>query len=398
MSSNSVLSSLLLIGLTACATAGTPQPSEDTLRIDGISGADDVVVMIDARTQAGPAGCTNDLVVRVTGVSSLGRNLLSAAGCNSEIAVFSSRHAMLLETPVSTWSDKSGDVHRPGLRPVIRVPVTVWIADRAAAAKAVDELNNANFLYAQNRVGVRFVPTYRDVSADPKAIEAIGKGIDVLPTGSRECRVDAVKGSAFHTPRTLNVYYVSASIAAGPFTGRNCAITRTPSECPGTQFGKGDGNVTYIGSEGNLATLAHELAHAFGLRPSVCGGHTEHVAGFAADNLMQGAGSPLRSHLSLGQVFRMNVQKDAWGGTMLIENGLRPGPGRECAPDKAGVQCPALGLDVPGRSPLPLASATREMLRRMLEARYDALEAQGRENPSFAMKSTRDGFVARYLD
>lgn len=365
MTSRAFLSSLLLIGLTACASAGTPQPAEDRLGIEGI-GSGDVAVMIDAR--------------------------------NSEIAVFSSRHAMLLETPVSTWSDKPGDVHSVRLQPVIQVPVTVWIADSAAAARAVDEMNNANLLYMKNKVGLQFVPTYRDVSGNPHAVVAIGKGIGVLPTGSRECRVEAVKENGFHTPKTLNVYYVSGNVAAGPFTGRNCAITRTPDECPGTRFRKGDANVTYIGSQGNLATLAHELAHAFGLRPAPCGGHTDGVAGFGPDNIMQGAGSPLRSHFSLGQVFRMNVHKDIWGGTMLIENGLRAGPGRECPTDKASDTCPALELDLPGRTPLPIALASRETLRRMLETRYAELEEQARKNPKFAMKSGKDAFVARYLD
>ena len=46
-----------------------------------------------------------------------------------------------------------------------------------------------------------------------------------------------------------------------------------------------------------------------------------------------GGCSPPREHFSLGQAFRMNTQADEWGGTMLIANGLRPGPGQLSAAD-----------------------------------------------------------------
>ena len=108
---------------------------------------------------------------------------------------------------------------------------------------------------------------------------------------------------------------------------------------------KGDANVTFIGGNANLATLAHEIGHAFGLRPGDQGGHTNNLQGFDENNVMWGGGSQARSHFSLGQAFRMNTQADEWGGTMLIANGLRPGPRRACPPQTTSDICPPLALD-----------------------------------------------------
>jgi hypothetical protein len=196
-------------------------------------------------------------------------------------------------------------------------------------------------LYKRNKVGVRFVPTFTRVSADPNAVAIIKNGIGFAPDGDAECKdILGVQGSAFYTADTLNVYYVALAI-----TGRNCAIKQTPTNCPGTDFEKGDGNITYIGTKANRASLAHEFGHAFGLRPGPCGGHTNGLAGFGPKNIMRGGGDGNRDQFTLGQVFRMNTQSDPWDGTMLIRNGLRPGPGRACPPLTTDPTCPPLNAN-----------------------------------------------------
>ena len=60
----------------------------------------------------------------------------------------------------------------------------------------------------------------------------------------------------------------------------------------------------------NIATLAHEIGHAFGLRPANSGGHTNGVAGFGDNNIMWGGGPPTRNVFSLGQAFRMNTHTE----------------------------------------------------------------------------------------
>ena len=45
-----------------------------------------------------------------------------------------------------------------------------------------------------------------------------------------------------------------------------------------------------------------------------------------------------------------------------------------------------------------LSPANRQALHDSFGARYDELDAQGRKDPKFKMKSTKDEFIARYVD
>jgi len=252
---------------------------------------------------------------------------------------------------VSTWTNTTGDVHTVSLEPPISVPLTVWIADSSAAARATDEVNNANLLYRQNRVGIQFDPRYEDKSRDAAAVAIIDNGIRIIPgTDSKECfDLQGLKDNGLYTDKALNVYYIGLAMY-----GRNCAIKRTPTTpCPSAGAEKGDGNVNFIGSLPNLVAVAHELGHAFGLRPGPCHGHTgsgaTNIPGFDFDNIMRGDATGLESHFTLGQAFRMNTHDDEWGGTMLIENGLRPVTDRRaCMPNSSpGTFCPVLGTDLP---------------------------------------------------
>jgi hypothetical protein len=298
-----------------------PPALKDKLKVDHIASADNTVVMMDARTAAGAAGCTDDQVLRSTGSNTFA-NLLAAAGCNSEIAVFATDNAMRFDTPVNTWTNAVGDLHTMPLQPVLSMPVSVWVANGGAVAQAVNDIANANLLYRQNKIGVQFAATQNNVSGNAAAVATIG---------AASCgAVGAIRASAWYTANALNIYYVN-----GGFTGENCART----------IPVGDGNISYLGTIANLASLAHEIGHAFGLRPAGSGGHTNTVAGFGNNNIMWGGGPPGRDHFSLGQAFRMNTHTDAWGGTMLINDGLVPGPGRACPPLTTTTTCPALVLD-----------------------------------------------------
>ncbi len=344
MGAKAVLHPLLLIVLIAWPPTVVPQLLQDRLRVQGIIGGDNVVVMMDARTSTGAGDCRNDRVVRSTGNIRLG-NLLSPAGCNSEIAIFSKNNAMLLETPVDTWTNRPTDVHTATLEPIIKVPVSVWIAHATPGAKtkAEKDMARANLLYKRNKIGVKFVATFNDVSGDANAVTTIGDGV-LAPTPTNISCTDAItalQASAFYTANRLNVYYVNLV-----FTGRNCAIKQTPQDCGNLAgYPEADGNITYIGTAANRASLAHEFGHAFGLRPGPCGGHTDTVAGFGPENIMWGGGDGNRNLFTLGQVFRMNTHTDQWGGTMLIKNGLRLGPGRPCPPLTTNATCPALKTD-----------------------------------------------------
>lgn len=328
----------------------------DTLKLQDHVPAESVAVMIDARTAAGATGCQdgsggNEWVFGATpgptGSIVLPNNLLRAEGCNSEIVVFSQDRKMYFERNVSTWTNSTGDVHLAPLEPAIRVPLTVWIADSAAAERAVEEVNNANLLYRQNRVGIQFDPNYENKSTDPAAVAIIDNGIGIISsTGRKECLdLQGLKDNGLYTDKALNFYYVRLEMY-----GRNCAIKRTPTTpCPSAGAEKGDGNITYIGSLVNLVSVAHEVGHALGLRPGPCGGHPDGMTGFDDDNIMLGEAHDLANHLTIGQVFRMNTHDDEWGGTMLIENGLRPiSDRRACMPNSpANMLCPLLRTDLP---------------------------------------------------
>jgi hypothetical protein len=316
--------------------------ADDHLRIENIAGGDNVVVLMDSRTFAnGRWSCSNDEVKRTTGDLAVGRRD-SAQGCNSEIVVFAAGNAMALSVP--GWTDADGDIHTITMKPIINAPVSVWIADAAAETRAPLEVANATWIYAQNKVGVQFVATYRNLYNDPDAVATVGKSCD---------SIGWIRRSAWYTPRTLNIYYVKNITLPWELAKPG------PQDPPGLncdRFGdgsiKGDANIIFIRSTGNiLATLAHEIGHAFGLRPGPQGGHTNvgnnFLEGFDSNNVMAGGGSPTRSHFSLGQAFRMNTQADEWGGTMLVANGLRPGPGRTCPPLRTSDTCPSLALPWP---------------------------------------------------
>lgn len=345
MCKNAALCVALLLG-----AVGSPAMAQDKLRILGIAGADGVVVML-----RNAAGCGADQVLRSTGETTLGNLRPPGANCSAELAIFSRGNAMFFESPVTAWTNHAGDVHTVTLQPLIAVPVSIWVKDDAARARASADLEKADDLYRRNRVGARLVGSIKkiaDVSNDPGAFRIVSEGIREVrdehgTLRALECRnLGAIQGREFHTgKRALNVYYVD-----GGFTGRNCAILATPSSCTNdaTAFPGGDGNITFVGRNATSTTLAHELGHAFGLRPSGCGAHTNDLPGFGADNIMAAAGGDERATFSLGQVFRMNTQKDPWGGSMLIKNRLRPGPERECMGQTARTnRCPALAEKFP---------------------------------------------------
>jgi len=315
----------------------------DTLKIENIAGGGDVVVVIDSRAlKDGTWWCRNDEVHKIkpsaagptTAELTLSVPAIAADGCNSEIVVFTEGNAMAQSS--TDWSNDN-DVRTITMKPIIDVPVSVWIASAAATAEqgAKDGVDNATAIYRKNKVGVQFVAAYQNVSSNTKAVEVIGESCN---------SIGGIRTSAWYTPNTLNVYYVDRVIAppelgGGRVNGLTC-----------DRFGDGqiraDANIIFVAHRSDDATIAHEIGHAFGLRPGAQGGHTSNLRDLPRNNVMCASNcSPPREHFSLGQAFRMNTQADEWGGTMLIANGLRPGPGRHCPPLTTSDLCPPLSLD-----------------------------------------------------
>ncbi|HEX8151702.1 MAG TPA: hypothetical protein VF698_01195 [Thermoanaerobaculia bacterium] len=287
-----------------------PATLTDNIRLNGNTSSDNAVILADFRRAA---GCLDDLVERATTQRSVG-SVLANGACNSDVSVFSDDNAMSFEQNVTTWTAGIGDVHTVNLGGMVTVPVTVWLATPGVLARAQGDIANANLLYNTNNVGVRFNATFNDVSGNNNAVNAIGTG---------DCSNTATLAtSGFFTAGRLNVYYVN-----GAFTGANCIPNR---------------NMSFIGTTANIASLPHEIGHAFSLAPSGAGGHTNGLAGFGNNNIMFGGGPATRDNFSVGQAFRINVANTS----QLNINGTRTGPTRACVPLTTSAICPALALDV----------------------------------------------------
>ena len=330
-----------------------PDMTEDTLKVDAIAAGDDVKVMLDGRSTSdgcrdGGSGST-ERTFSTTGVTGLGNMLSPDASCRSEVAVFSKQHAMSLQA--LTWTDYPGDLRTVTLGPLIDAALNVWITDETYRADAEDAAQKAHDLFIDNRVGVNLVWTVRNVTtvpnAPPNAVDIVNAGVgddlfaDCLDLAS-------IQHQPFYVANTLNVYYVNK-----PWTGRNCAIKVVPGLCitsPSPPFVKADANITFIGTDSNPTTMAHELGHAYGMRPaSGPGGHVG-PPDFPAANIMFPSGSTStvpRSLLTLGQVFRMNIHSDGWGGSMMLQNNTTGRSPRPCFPQLFDAACPQLKVPWP---------------------------------------------------
>ena len=227
------------------------------------------------------------------------------------VPFFSDDNAMEFFQGVSTWTDPLGDLMPSPLRPLLRVPVTVWLrmGDATTLARAQDDIARANMLYNINHAGVRFDAVFNDVSGNVQAGNVITNNF-----GCSAAENTALTGSAFFTAGRINIYYVNRA-----FTGFNCIAVR---------------NIIFVGTIANDQTLAHEIGHSFSL------GHTNGLAGIPLDNVMIGGGAN-RTNFTEGQDFRMNLNPTS----TLNANGVRTGPTRTCADGTTSNTCPALTVN-----------------------------------------------------
>jgi len=304
------------------------------------TGGDASVIFMDMRRQPGAGGCRDDVVRRAAGTLGVG-NVLAAAGCRSEVSVFSSGNAMAIREQ-APWTNACGDRVRFQLAPLLKAPMTVWVAvpklvsllwwgepDPAKVAK--EDLGYATQAYDENKTGIGFAPSFEPVSEDDwekilsllpdKLLDAFKQTGDPVST---VCALPSdLETSGFYKKGRLNVYYLPL-----PFTGMICDDDR---------------NVIFVGLVKKPATLAHELGHSFSLLGPF--GHSNGAPGLANDNIMWVRDPAPRDHFSLGQAFRENLDTTS----TLNANGVRSGPVRPCPPDATSVttggSCPDLGED-----------------------------------------------------
>lgn len=342
------------IAIRPCKKTAKPPPlPKDRLKIEGLDPGEEVIVMLDAPTDAGckDGGTgTGEWVFPSTGLTIFEENLLSPSStCRSEIAVFSKNHAMKWQ-PLE-WTNAVGDTRTVTLDPLIEEDLYVWVKDDATAVIAEEHAEEAQRLFLENRVGVKLnykVQKWSEAPGAPSnAYAIIHQGVSWDGLLCPLPQIAAIQAQPFYVANALNVYYVDRG-----WQGRNCAISDVPlSFCitsPTPDFLKADANITFIGTTATASDIGHEIGHAYGLRPISCKGHVDWATGFWTDNIMW-SGTQTRTTLSLGQIFRMNTHADDWGGTMLIPNNpaLSGRVPQHCFPHQSSAACPLLEVHWP---------------------------------------------------
>jgi len=285
--------------------------SQDFVRLSNMNGTDSATILLDGRRST---GCVDDEVRRASPNVGVG-NVLTNQNCNTETAVFAQNNAMQLATPVNVWTSAATDTENVNMRPVIQVPVTVWILQGPLAqtqAQVNNDIARANQLYNTMQAGVGFSPvTINNATANPNAAGLLNGGCGNAAQFSQQIGF---------TNGQLNVYYIS--VVAGGNRGQWC--------------GGGNPNMMFVGASiSDNESLSHEVGHAFSL------GHTNGIAGIPATNLMV-TGGVNRNSITTGQCFRIDVNSNS----QLNANGNRNGPTRNCPDATTSNTCPSLALDV----------------------------------------------------
>jgi len=277
-------------------------------------------------------GCTNDDVFLGAGTVSVGNLLATSTVCPAEVATFSSGNAMMLDAPVSTWTDNGGDVRNEALAVPLRVPLVIWVAAPvpSGAQKPLDDLKDAAVLFSDNRAGIDFDTSINAVHSATTSVaqQAIGYGC---------ANAAGLITSAYYIESRLNVYYVD-HIEPNLARGWTCVDRSAPG-------------IIYVSINDRVnTTLAHEIGHALGLQIPF-DGHTDPINGLDATNLMWSFQDVVvRENTTLGQAYRLNAERLSW-----LNGSAAPRPGQPtrdcgCNPFHADV-CPVLARDGAGVVP-----------------------------------------------
>jgi len=203
------------------------------------------------------------------------------------------------------------------------------------------DVQRANLIFETSRAGVRIEPEYYQLplSADlPVRLGADPYDCILAP----KLPADPAKDNYSYNPSRISVYYVDRinyplDPAQPRVRGIQCLHWYSGNPNVGTPPGKGP--VVFVSySHHSPITLAHEVGHALGLNDvEERLGNRDVMHNLLPDGPL---GADARSHLTVGQVFRMNVWDDSWINTR------RPKPPQRACDAKQ--PCPAEEIDPDG--------------------------------------------------
>jgi len=247
------------------------------------------------------------------------------------LAVFSSHYGMLFQEAItnSTWSDKGA--HFTVIRPdTLEVNITVFLAvtppqpaegsnlppeQQPPDPQTLAELDvqRANLIFATNNTGLRVKAEYQKLT--PSSDLSIRIGADPYDCGQAFKLPDQPgKPDYAYNPSRVSVYYVDRiNYPLDPVQPRvrgiECHHWYSGNPNVGTPPGKAP--VVFISySHHSPVTLAHELGHALGLKDEAGSlGNRDVMHNLLPDGPL---GADARSHLTVGQAFRMNLWNDSW--------------------------------------------------------------------------------------
>ena len=321
-------------GSASIVITPTTAAAEDNAIVPLTTTADPSVVLASGVKSGGD--CISDKLVSVVRQATLGvfPQIPSGSLCRGDVTLFAFDNGVGI-APSLPWTDAAdvvdgvAGVGSPS-RPLDELPLTLWVdlVDWSSeAALAVGQITTdvqlASSVLQGNRVGLRlsFDPTEVTTFADASL-----QNCATIPTTGPHAPVDG----------TINVYYIDRIIGGFYPHGVWCA--------PST--------VLLSWEDRTPTTLVHELGHALSLlEPQQ--GHTDGIAGFHSDNVMWSyLATTERSHFSIGQAYRMNLEERSWrnspaGGPLKL-----PTVRCECDP-YASAKCPVLGADI-----VPVPSGT----------------------------------------
>jgi hypothetical protein len=231
-------------------------------------------------------------------------NLVSDKGCNENISIFSKENAFYFSDLTAQWSPEPNDKFKADLLTPIVVPVTYWmvtpkgktIADMNFKAQNLSEYVSSIYLYSFS--GIEFAIVVKHISISDFKNE-FGVIDEAKSSEYKQIGVESV----YTDKNRLNLYFLPYDII--------------DEKAKATGYSKNgfyiiNSDMIFIGSNAHDATtVAHELAHAFGL---------EHIETYLS--IQNPEDLPPYSHLfNLQEVFIMNVHPKSW----INKQGLRPG-------------------------------------------------------------------------